>query len=328
MTVPFHSGKTLDDVMRWVFERILVEGQQICPTKGPARELSGVLLEVTNPLARISRTETRGRPFSCLGELLWYLAKTNDSEFISYYITQYDSYAEDGEIFGGYGPRLFNRNGVDQIANVTNLLRCKPDSRRAVVQIFEADDLVYPHQDIPCTCTLQFMLRRGQLHMLTYMRSNDAFIGMPHDIFCFTMLQELVARTLSVSLGSYKHMVGSLHLYDDKISEARQFLDEGWQPTDRMMPPMPDGDPKPAIDAVLMAEHSIRIRQPLDPHFIDGLDPYWADLVRLLLVFRAYKDKDVAKISELRGCMSSTVYHSFIDVRIEKLSSTNRIGHR
>ena len=76
MTVPFYSGPTLDDVMRWTFEMILDEGEHICPTKGPAKELSGVILEISNPLARISRTETRGRPFSCLGELCWYLSKS------------------------------------------------------------------------------------------------------------------------------------------------------------------------------------------------------------------------------------------------------------
>jgi len=40
---------------------------------------------------------------------------------------------------------------------------------------------------------MQFMVRRRRLHLLTNMRSNDAFIGLPHDIFAFTMLQEIMA---------------------------------------------------------------------------------------------------------------------------------------
>ena len=107
MAISFYSGETLDDILRWVLEQILQEGQDIYPTKGPAKELSGVLLELTNPLARISRTETKGKPFSCLGELCWYLAKTKDLSFIKYYIPAYSTYAEGEEIFGGYGPRLF-----------------------------------------------------------------------------------------------------------------------------------------------------------------------------------------------------------------------------
>jgi len=48
------------------------------------------------------------------------------------------------------------------------------------------------------------LIRNKQLHMLTNMRSNDAFWGLPHNIFSFTMIQEILARTLSVELGTYK----------------------------------------------------------------------------------------------------------------------------
>ena len=61
-----------------------------------------------------------------------------------------------------------------------------------------------------------------------YMRLNDALVGLPHDVFCFTMLQEIVARSLSVELGGYKHAVGSLHLYKTHVDAAHQFLEEGW----------------------------------------------------------------------------------------------------
>ena len=315
--LPYHAGETLDDVMRWVFEKILKEGIAINPTKGPAREISGVLLEITNPVARLSRTETRGKPFSCLGELCWYLAKTNELTFIHYYLPDYRTFADGQEIFGAYGPRLFDWSGIDQFANVVGLLRKNPDSRKAVIQLFDARDILEDHNDIPCTCTLQFLIRKNQLHMFTHMRSNDAFLGMPHDIFCFTMLQEIVARILSVELGRYKHMVGSLHIYESRIDDAHQFLDEGWQPTETVMPPMPEGDPSPAIDDLLFAEQAIRTQQPFHSKSLARLDPYWADLVRLLLVFRASsKDGSTNRVLELRGEMSSPVYDQFINRRL------------
>ena len=244
MVLPYFSGETLDDVMRWVLDHILSEGQEIRPTKdqrrsyrvcfsrcfcrinsikwGSQRRSYRVCFrrsELTNPLARISRTETKGKPFSCLGELFWYLAQTKDLSFITYYLREYRAYADGQEIYGGYGPRLFNWDGLNQFGNVADILKRKPDSRQAVIQLFDAQDIVGPHNDIPCTCTMQFMVRGEQLHLLTYMRSNDAFVGMPHDIFCFTMLQEIMARMLSVELGQYKHMVGSLHLCFTMLQE-------------------------------------------------------------------------------------------------------------
>ena len=304
-------ASTLDDLMRLVVEEIRDHGCQISPTKGPARELSGVLLEITNPRARISRTETRGKPYSCLGELCWYLAKTRDLQFIEYYLKQYKDCADGNQVYGGYGPRLFDWKNVNQLDNVTALLRKKPTSRQAVVQLFDALDLVEEHKDIPCTCTLQFMIRKGGLHMITSMRSNDAFWGLPHDVFRFTMIQEIVARTLSVEVGTYKHVVGSLHLYEESLADAGRFLDEGWQSTRIAMPPMPPGDPWPAIESVLRAESAIRTGdQEVN---LPDTDPYWADLIRLLQVLRAKKDRDRDKISLLRNSMSSDVYSPFID---------------
>ena len=152
--------KTLDDIMRSTIKVITKYGEHNIPTKGPNKELTGVLIELTQPRSRLSRTETRGKPFSCLGELCWYLAGSNRVQFISYYISDYNNYAEGQKIYGGYGPRLFRNHGVNQIKNVTRLLNKNPNSRRAVIQLFDANDLAKPHKDIPCTCSIQFMVRR------------------------------------------------------------------------------------------------------------------------------------------------------------------------
>ncbi len=320
MVDPYYRGQTLDDIMRLILGGIRQHGEWINPSKGGCQELTGVLIELTNPRARISRTETRGKPFSCLGELSWYLAKTNDLAFISYYIPQYRESADGDIIFGGYGPRLFNWDGVNQIANVAALLKTKPDSRQAVIQLFNPNDIVDRHSDVPCTCTIQFMIRRKKLHVLTSMRSNDVIVGLPHDIFCFTMLQEIMARVLSVEVGHYKHMVGSLHLYDTDKDAADQFLSEGWQSTDMSMPAMPIGDPWPSIDIMLKAEAILRTKGSIDLIDLKNLDPYWADLIRLLQVFRCWKNKDMSQIRELDEKMSSSIYRPFIDKRLSQLS--------
>lgn len=320
MAKSYFSGQTLDDVMRRVTMEIQSHGERIVPSQGPCTELVGVLLEITNPRARLSRTETRGKPFSCLGELCWYLAKSDKLEFIDYYIP-YKKYADGNTVFGAYGPRLFNWRGLDQFANVTNLLREKPSSRQAVIQLFDACDITEEHNSYPCTCTLQFMVRGDRLHLVTHMRSNDVYTGLPHDVFSFTMLQEVMSRALSVELGTYKHAVGSIHLYDRHAEDAQKFLNEGWQPTDISMPAMPPGDPMPAIQSLVDAEAAIRAGTPLAELELGGLDPYWLDLIRLLQIFGfSHKDRinDPDGIIELRKKMSSATYDPFIDSRLIK----------
>jgi thymidylate synthase len=105
---------------------------------------------------------------------------------------------------------LFHARGFNQVPIVTSILRKKAASRQAVIQLFGADDIVEDHEDVPCTCTLQFFLRRDGLQLLTHMRSNDPNIGLPHDVFCFTMLQEIIARGLGVEPGPYTWSVASI----------------------------------------------------------------------------------------------------------------------
>ncbi|MDB5283954.1 MAG: hypothetical protein JWO06_3029, partial [Bacteroidota bacterium] len=187
-----NSYDTLDDLMNDVFEDLLSRPFDVTPTRGISSEIIGASLNLKNPLARLSRTETKGKAFSAIGELLWYLSKNNSLEFIKHYIPDYADESEDGlTIYGGYGPRLFNLRGeINQIANVIALLKEKPFSRKAVIQLFDGQDINEAHDEIPCTCTMQFFIRHCKLHMYTTMRSNDAFKGLPHDVFAFTMLQE------------------------------------------------------------------------------------------------------------------------------------------
>jgi thymidylate synthase len=241
------------------------------------------------------------------------LAGSKDLAFISYYIQRYEDDADGEEISGGYGPRLFNWKGLNQVAKVTELLRKKRDSRNAVIQLFDASDLDKGHKSIPCTGTLQFMLRNDALHMFTCMRSNDVFLGLPHDCFCFTMLQEILASHLGVKLGTYKHAVGSLHLYVRNKGDAQQFLDEGWQSTDEAMPPIPNGDPWPAIKSLLKAEGQIRTTGTFQSNILAGIDPYWADLILLLQVFRYKKSNETEQIKLLCGKVASKFYFPFIE---------------
>jgi thymidylate synthase len=312
MALTVVTGESVDDVMRLVLEAILKEGELVEPSKGKCFEIRGVAIELTNPRARLSRTETRGKPFSCLGELCWYLAGSNAVDFISYYIGRYREFSENGIIFGGYGPRLVNRQGVNQLRRVAQILSKNSASRRAVVQLFDAEDLDEQHEDIPCTCTLQFMVRDAHLHAFTYMRSNDAYLGLPHDIFAFTMFQEMLARELEVEVGSYNHMVGSMHLYETDKAEAEQFLGEGWQSTEKPMPSMPLGNPWPAVKVLLAAEKGLRESGRYSVSDTGTLDPYWADLIRMLEVHRYVKDSNCAEMVRVLGNMSSQTYEPYI----------------
>lgn len=190
-------------------------------------------------------------------------------------------------------------------------LRQKPDTRRAVLQIFEPSDTERRHKEIPCTLAIQFAARSKMLDMIVTMRSQDAYVGLPHDLFCFTMLQEIIARSVELEVGEYKQFVGSLHLYDKDRAMAEQYMAEGLQKS-VAMPPMPLGDPWPSIRLVLEAEADIRIGRVVPPA-TRKLNPYWLDLVKLLKIFAASGDS--AKIWRLKASLSFSGYFVYVDKR-------------
>ena len=306
------EAETLDDALLELYPALLARASRVKATRGDFSELLGVQVEIGLPRARLSRSETRGKPFSCLGELLWYLSRGNNLDFIAAYLPNYRDESEDGvTVYGGYGPRIFQQRGLDQLANVIALLRRRPSSRQAVVQIFNAEDIASKHKDVPCTTSLQFIIRDGQLHLIVTMRSNDAYLGLPHDVFCFTMIQEIVARSLECDIGSYRHFAGSMHLYEKHHASAESFIGEGYQRRIEM-PFMPEGDPWASIGTTLEAEARCRAGEVFDANTL-GVAPYWQDLVRLLQVLFS---RDATRIATLRDCMSFPHYRHYIDARL------------
>ncbi len=336
-TIDHHhiSADTLDDLLNDTFRLIRDKGLAIERAATSAKsnnfEIFGALLRLTNPRARFSRTENRTTLLSGLAELLWYLSGSDDVNFMTYYVEGYRINAEmdSTQVHGAYGPRLLAMRGsVNQIRNIIELLSERKDSRRAVVQLLNAEDVEGSiarkrspiYVDIPCTTTFQFVIRNDHLYMMTYMRSNDIYKGLPHDIFAFTMLQEIVATSLSSDLGSYQHAVGSLHLYKSDGDRALRYLAEGYQETTLSMPHMPCGDPWPAIALVQAAERELRVQGRLTTD-VSTVDPYWRDLIYLLEVFRAYKDEDSGRMRALAADVRHDIYKSWIDVKILDLEA-------
>jgi thymidylate synthase len=324
MSPLFVSASTVDDLLYDTYTNLTMKGVPVTASRGETRELTAVTLELTNPLARLSRSESRGKVFSCLGELSWYLAGDNTLDMIGYYIPQYDEEAVDGIVLGAYGPRLFSRLSTQQVTTVLELLKRRPTSRRAVLQLFEAKDLERLTGDVPCTCVLQLMVRKDVLDLVVYMRSNDSVKGLPHDIFCFTMLQELFARALGLKLGSYSHMVGSLHYYTAESHRVDEFVDEGFQSTKSPMLPMPDGDPWPAVNRFLKIEESIRRGVEMPTEEWAALPTYWQELALLLVAFRARQSKDTARVRDIRDQLAHTSYYSFLNSALRSLENSTK----
>lgn len=126
-----------------------------------------------------------------------------------------------GEFWGAYGARV-----EVQVYEVVRKLQVDPWTRQAVIVLWDRFlDNIPDKRDYPCTVALGFTLveqfsGRRQLDMNVTMRSNDAWLGLPYDMFQFTQLQHTVARVLGVATGVYRHTAWSMHLYETNLEES------------------------------------------------------------------------------------------------------------
>lgn len=191
------------------------------------REVIGVRMTIQKPRHRYFLVPGRnGNVFSQIAEALWVLAGRNDLEFITRYIPQAPKFSDDGVTWrAGYGPRLRDWHGTDQIGNVVRLLKKDPHSRQAVISLWDPAEDWQESKDIPCNNWLHFLIRNNRLHLNVSVRSNDAWYGFSHaDFFIWSLLQEYVAHWVGVELGQMNWFVGSYHIYDRHYDSAKEVI--------------------------------------------------------------------------------------------------------
>jgi thymidylate synthase len=144
------------------------------------------------------------------------VGQTNVPELLTDRVSALAPYQNGAIFWGAYGPRI-----AGDVGNVVELLKRDPDSRQAVLSIFDSDrDLGRPEvKDVPCTIAIQFFLRPNgsgsrDLHMWVMMRSQDVWLGTPYDLGQFSLLQMAMAQALDAGVGTYTHTLGSLHIYE------------------------------------------------------------------------------------------------------------------
>ncbi len=164
-----------------------------------------------------------------LAEAHWILSGSNQVADIEPYNKNIAKFSDNGVTFhGAYGPKIHS-----QIAGVIKKLMDDSDTRQACINIWRENPM--PSKDIPCTMSIVFQIRDAKLHCSVFMRSSDIWLGLPYDVFNFSMLSHWVCALinernvdgLGISPGILSLTAASSHLYEKNFEEANRVVSIG-----------------------------------------------------------------------------------------------------
>jgi len=289
-------------------QAVMQQGHIIQSRQGlKVRELTGVTVQINKPLQRvICLPERHNNIFATVFETLWVLGGRNDIESLSFYLPRAGDYSDDGKTWrGGYGPRLRNWQGVDQVERVIELLKEDPDSRRAVISLFDPATDFENSLDIPCNNWLQFLIRDNKLIMHVAQRSCDVLWGFSGiNTFEWSVLQETISNILGVEMGHVTWFIGSAHLYENTWDRVNKMLSHigrlfqemyplGIRPVQMALirPHLENLDAQ--LDSFFSMESDIRIHKyDWEDVIRDIVNPFIRNALWMMLIYNNIKDVD------------------------------------
>lgn len=175
---------------------------------------------------------------SVILELLWFLdGNTNNNWLAERGVSIWNGWAlEDGDLGPIYGKQWRSwtcpdGSTIDQISELIQQIKAKPDSRRLIVSGWNPADLpdesVSPHENVangkaalpPCHTLFQFYVANNRLSCQLYQRSADYFLGVPFNIASYALLTHMIAQQCDLEVGDFVHTFGDVHLYQDHLAD-------------------------------------------------------------------------------------------------------------
>ncbi len=168
---------------------------------------------------------------SIIVELLWFLnGDTNVRWLQDRKVSIWDEWADEagdlGPVYGKQWRDWETADGrhIDQIANLVDLIRGDPSSRRQIVTAWNPGEIGQMAL-APCHCLFQTQVAAGRLNLQLYQRSADFFLGVPFNIASYALLTHLLARTCGLEPGTFVWTGGDVHLYSNHLEQARTQLE-------------------------------------------------------------------------------------------------------
>jgi len=164
---------------------------------------------------------------SIIHELLWFIkGDTNIKYLQDNGVRIWNEWAdENGDLGPVYGAqwRNWNGQGIDQLADVIERIKTKPNDRRLIVTAWNPSQIGQMKLP-PCHMMFQFYVANGKLSCMLYQRSCDMFLGVPFNIASYALLTMMIAQVCGLEPGEFIHTLGDTHIYHNHFEQVREQL--------------------------------------------------------------------------------------------------------
>lgn len=114
---------------------------------------------------------------------------------------------------------------VDQLQEAIDLIRENPESRRILVNAWNAAEISPQKVALPpCHVLFQFYVAEGKLSLQMYQRSCDMFLGVPLNIASYSTLLHMVAKITGLVPHEFIHVLGDAHIYLNHLDAVKAQL--------------------------------------------------------------------------------------------------------
>lgn len=123
---------------------------------------------------------------------------------------------------GKFAYTYSERMGGNHIQKIIDELGVHPNSRQLWLPVWKQtlDEDRRGKRRVPCSLGYFFLKRNGKLNLTYVMRSCDFFTHYPNDIALASMLQDFVAHHTESEVGTFTHVVFSLHVYQLNVKDV------------------------------------------------------------------------------------------------------------
>ena len=125
--------------------------------------------------------------------------------------------------------------GFDQIAWVIGEIKRNPTSRRLVVTAWNPHDAAVVALPPRHTLFQFYVADGGRLWCHVYMRSADAFLGVPFNIASYALLTMMVAEVCSLTAAGLVVSFGDVHIYKNHLDQVQEQLRRKPKPLPKML---------------------------------------------------------------------------------------------